>query len=94
MAKIDVIVKIYAEDGDTSFVFTRSMSVNTSNDFESKSVFTVLVNSGEGDEIVQGEDAVLLVDKYMPKRIQQYFYFDGEQLDSYFIGHDRIKIKR
>lgn len=93
ITKIDVIVKIYAEDGDNSFVFTRSMSVNTSNDFESKSIFTVLVNSGEGDDIVQGEDAVLLVDKYMPKRIQQYFYFDGEQLDSYFIGDDRIKIK-
>jgi DNA sulfur modification protein DndD len=29
----------------------------------------------------------------MPKKIRQYFYFDGEQLDSYFISDESFKIK-
>lgn len=91
--KIEVSVKIHAEEDGCTMIFSRTMNVNVENDFESKSTFTILVNEGEGDEIKSGDDAIEFVDRYMPKKIQQFFYFDGEQLDSYFISDDSSKIQ-
>lgn len=93
MKKLDVSVKLYAEDGNTSIIFSRNVSVNVSNDFEGKSELTVLENDGSGENIHTGEEATAYVNKYMPQKIQQYFYFDGEQLDSYFISDESTKIK-
>lgn len=91
--RVCTTVTIHAEDDRTSLVFSRSEEVNVKTDFPYKDRFSVLVNEGGGDEIKEGDEAKAYVDKYMPVRIREYFYFDGEQLDSYFIQDDSERIK-
>lgn len=88
-----VCVKISAEDEDNIIQFTRKMKVQLDSDFEWKSELTVTVNRSGDAKIYEGEEAAACVEKYMPKKIRQYFYFDGEQLDSYFISDESTKIK-
>lgn len=91
--KIDVTVSIYAEDDGNQIIFIRKASFSVETEFESKSELTVLHNDGSGDILESEEKASEYVEKYMPKRIQEYFYFDGEQLDNYFMDDDNNKIR-
>lgn len=68
------------------------MKVQLDTDFEWKSELTVTVNISGDAKIFEGDEAVSHIEKYMPKKIRQYFYFDGEQLDSYFISVESSKI--
>lgn len=88
-----VSVKICAEDAGDIIVFSRRMKVNLDTDFEWKSELTVTVNVSGDARIYEKDEAAAYVEKYMPKKIRQYFYFDGEQLDSYFISDESAKIK-
>lgn len=91
--KIDVTVSIHAEDDGNQIIFIRKASFSVETEFESKSELTVLHNDGSGDILESEEKASEYVEKYMPKRIQEYFYFDGEQLDNYFMDDDNNKIR-
>lgn len=88
-----VSVKVCAEDGGGNVEFSRKMKVQLDTDFEWKSELTVTVNNSGDAKIFEGDEAASYVEKYMPKKIRQYFYFDGEQLDSYFISDESSKIK-
>lgn len=88
-----VSVKVCAEDGSDIVEFSRKMKVQLDTDFEWKSELTVTVNITGDAQIFEGDEAASYVEKYMPKKIRQYFYFDGEQLDSYFISDESSKIK-
>lgn len=95
--KEEIIVTICAEDNDDKLQFERKQEwIISDNDvFDRKSEFTVVVATKGLDAIrKEGEEAIDYVEKYMPKKIKQYFYFDGEQLDSYFISDDSTKIKQ
>ena len=93
-ANIIVEVTIIAEDNESSIVYNRSMPVNTSGNFEMEDHFTVTVTSPAGDSLIYAdEDANIYVNKYLPQKIRKFFFFDGEQLNSYFIGEDSTKIK-
>ena len=41
----------------------------------------------------RGSDADILVDSFVPETIRQFFFFDGEQLDRYFIDETTKNIK-
>lgn len=88
-----VSVKVCAEDGGGIVEFSRRMKVQLDTDFEWKSELTVTVKMTGDAQIFEGEEAASYVEKYMPKKIRQYFYFDGEQLNSYFISDESSKIK-
>ena len=88
-----ISVKVHAEDNGTSIVFSRQAGVRVSSGFEKRSEFLVLVNDGTGEKILPGEEAAAYVEQYMPQKIRQYFYFDGEQLDSYFTSSDSARIR-
>lgn len=91
-----VAVRVYAEDGADTILFTREMTVRLDPYFEYRSELTVTANTtgGANDaKVLTGNDAAAYVEKYMPKKIRQYFCFDGEQLDSYFISDKSSKIK-
>jgi len=92
-ANIVVSVKIYAEDADDVIIYSRKMSVRADSGFEAKSELTVTINSSGDAKIYDGEHASGYVERYMPQRIRKFFYFDGEQLDSYFISDETSKIK-
>lgn len=88
-----VTVKLSARDGDDTIVFSRKMKVQLETAFECRSELTVTVNVTDDAKVYAGEEAAAYVERYMPKKIRQYFYFDGEQLDSYFISDESSKIK-
>lgn len=92
-----VSVTVYAEDEDETIVFSRKMKVQLQappeKDFEHRSELTVTVNSTGDAKIICKEEADSYIERYMPKKIRQYFFFDGEQLDSYFISDESSKIK-
>lgn len=89
-----VLVKIFAEDNGQMITYQRKLPVNVATDFEYKEEFTVTVSQITGDtKTFEKDDADLYVSKYMPEKIRQYFYFDGEQLHNYFISEQSSRIK-
>ncbi len=93
-----VEVTIRAEDGDEYITYIRRLPVRiTPNIFEeiAREKFTVTVATSAGDPKIYEErdETKHLVDKYMPEKIREYFYFDGEQLNNYFISTRKGKVK-
>lgn len=92
---VSICVNITVEDEGDIIHYQRKMPVSLKPKyFELKDELSVTVMDAYGDaKVYTGEEANGYVEKYMPKRIRQYFYFDGEQLDSYFISDESSKIK-
>lgn len=93
-----VEVEIRAEDGDEYITYNRRLPVRVSpNVFEeiAKEKFIVSIATSSGDPKVYEDktETKQLVDKYMPEKIREYFYFDGEQLNNYFISTRKGKVK-
>jgi DNA sulfur modification protein DndD len=93
--KVNVEVTISAKDGLDLITYHRRLPVRISPEiFEFREEFTVSVSIPNGDtEIFQDDAANQHVNKYMPETIKEYFYFDGEQLNNYFISGKRERIK-
>jgi DNA sulfur modification protein DndD len=95
----NVEVKIRAQDGDTYITYCRSLPYRISSEapFEetAKEKFMVTVSSTSGDPkiIEDKEETKQFIDRYMPEKIREYFYFDGEQLNTYFIGNRKGKVR-
>lgn len=92
----DISVKILAEDDGNTIQFERRQKVRLDPKYfetEPEFILSILENGTDG-KIYKNEDVIEYVEKYMPKKIRQYFYFDGEQLDSYFISDDSAKIRQ
>lgn len=93
-----VEVAIRAENGDEFITYKRCLPVRvTPSIFEeiAKEKFTVTVATSAGDpKVYEDKDETRhFVDKYMPEKIREYFYFDGEQLNNYFISTRKGKVK-
>ncbi len=93
-----VEVEIRAQDGDQYLTYKRSIPfrLNGSEPFEetAKEKFTVTTATAAGDpKVHEGEEANNYVDKYMPEKVREYFYFDGEQLNNYFISARKGKVR-
>ena len=85
LGKVDVSVKIYAEENDKNILFERVVSVNPNTLVPGVDKFQVTVTPITGNtKILTGDEATSIVDSYLPKKIKQYFFFDGEQLYNYF----------
>ena len=83
VAPVSVEIRVTA-NGET-IIFTRSANVTVSTRFTQTPEFEVQVTNISGDtDFLHGEDAEDRVDMYVPKKIRQYFFFDGEQLHNYF----------
>lgn len=91
---VQVEVSIFAEDEGEPIIYTRKTSFNANTDFEAKSELTVTAYQSGDAKIYTGEAAKLHIEKFMPEKIRQYFYFDSEQLDSYFITDKSATIKK
>ena len=76
---ISVTIRVSA-DGET-IVFTRSANVTVQTHFAQHPIFEVQVTNAAGDtNFLYGDEAMERVNMYVPTRIRQYFFFDGEQL--------------
>lgn len=85
-----ILIEIWAKgEGNTSIIFRREALSKIMKDedkvyFEPGS-FDVEVTDEEGDsELYQDERAEQYVNRFVPKRIREFFFFDGERLDRYF----------
>ena len=82
-----VTVEIYAENDEGQFIFKRVADINTlsykqtgTDKFEAK---MYPLDSGSDMKLMEGKEAEGFVDLYLPKKIREYFYFDGERLLNY-----------
>lgn len=82
----DVTVTINMTDENENYQFTRTASISAATYLQvGKDAFTVKKISESGDTIFyEAESADEVVNRYLPKKIREYFYFDGEQLLNYF----------
>lgn len=79
-------VTIIASDGDTTYSYNRVAKFSSStklqiglDDFEVKEI------TSDGNTLFHKEqEAADIVERYLPRKIRQYFYFDGEHLLTYF----------
>lgn len=98
--EIEVVeVEINAQDGDEYITYKRTLPFRITSDkpFEktAEEKFTVTVAKAAGDPKVYEDkkDTIRFVDKYMPEKIREYFCFDGEQLNNYFITNHKGKVR-
>lgn len=84
----EVVVTTYASDGQTKLIYERCLPVKIGRDtlFREKEIFSVRVSLGQDYKTYEGEAAKPFVECYMPESIRKYFYFDGEQLNNYFLS--------
>ena len=83
VAVVSVTIRVTA-NGET-IVFSRSANVTVATRFAQRPTFEVQVTNAAGDTNFLYDDyAVERVNMYVPTRIRQYFFFDGEQLHNYF----------
>lgn len=94
---VEVSVTIYAKENETSLKFFRTVDVNATAPVPATGIdkFKVSRTPPEGNtEILEDEEAARVVDSYLPRKIKQYFFFDGEQLYNYFgHGQDTTHVK-
>ena len=94
----DVEVEIRANTGNEFITYKRSLPVRVSPKIfeeiaKENFVVTVATSSGDPKVYVDNDETRHYVDKYMPEKIREYFYFDGEQLNNYFISTRKGKVK-
>lgn len=85
----EVIVELYAETGISAYMlFRRVASYRVYDDQEPAhqgTTFEVHVTDERGNtEILQGEEGKSYVNRFVPQKIREFFFFDGERLDQYF----------
>lgn len=83
--KCNVSIKITAGVDDETIIFYREAVVRAETGFVLSEKFkTTIINKSGNSEILEGIAADEIVNKYLPKKIREYFFFDGEQLHNYF----------
>ena len=88
----DTSVGITIEDVEGEICFSRSITFRKTEEgapYEKKRTQKVIIsNDGKDTLVVEDEDAFRVeVNKRLPARIQQFFFFDGEQLDTYLANN-------
>ncbi|TQQ85107.1 hypothetical protein EXD82_03150 [Peptacetobacter hominis] len=89
----DVIVEIIAYNNGKRYTIKRSSKFDVNAKISTgKDIFNVKFKDKKGNtNIEEGDHAKYIVDRYLPRKIREYFYFDGEQLLNYF-NEDNNKI--
>lgn len=91
--EVEICVRVQISDSVDTIIFERRQLVNVSNlKFEYKSDFTV-TEINENNVHTDSEECRRIVNLYMPEDIREYFFFDGEHLEKYFILEQGEKIK-
>lgn len=94
-----VEVTIRAKDGDEYITYKRLLPfrIKSTPPFEetAKEKFTVTIATSAGNPKIYEDkkETTHLVEKYMPEKIREYFYFDGEQLNNYFFSARKGKVR-
>lgn len=94
----DVSVSVVMESSNGSMVFIRGKTIRKTEeekDFEISQNFKVFVNyKNEETKVYEGEEAKKHINKIIPFRIRKFFFFDGEQLNTYFTKETGIDLEQ
>ena len=83
IATVSVAIRV-TSNGET-ILFSRCANTNVATRFTQHPSFEVQITNKDGDtNFLHEEDATEVVNIYVPNKIRQYFFFDGEQLHNYF----------
>lgn len=95
-ADVSVEICLAADDIEQRIVFKRVETYNiTPTDVVGiDSVFTIkkLINN-EWKNIIAEEEQLEILNKYIPETINNYIFFDGEQLEKFFSSHSMGNVK-
>ena len=92
-AKVTVVMSI-EDDGIITFMRTAQYSITQSNVIETKQDVIAIANSNGGNKVIDNKnDYQMYVSRYVPKEINEYIFFDGEQMDQYFKSEKRGNIE-
>jgi DNA sulfur modification protein DndD len=86
----NVSVDIWAKtDSGQEVVFRRRMAYKTYSDTtppspQGSSLEVEITDELNNTIFLEDDDAIVYVDRFVPKRIREFFFFDGERLDRYF----------
>lgn len=93
--EIDVEVSVTISD-DTGFkTYSRIEPFKVNSDFIKMQTFNVITKDRVGNIIKyeNKEDIDHIINANLPESIREYFFFDGEQLDNYFLNSNGTLIK-
>jgi len=86
----DVVVEIHAETNVDSYIMFRRQGTYRIYENQKPSLqkvsFEVNISDAQGNTklIKDAEEANNFVDRFVPRKIREFFFFDGERLDNYF----------
>ena len=96
--KVRVEVEIWIEVELENVVFNRTMEYQVTgkgtDPIRLNSKFEVRLYNRGNVEFIEGEEATNYVNRFVPENIREFFFFDGERLDKYFIENADGKIKQ
>lgn len=100
--KKDVSIEMWIKlDDEGSIIFERRQSfIISSGDnhsptpYESSRFIAKIMKSDGSYDIIDRDDAESYVDRFVPKDVREFFFFDGERLDRYFKEATGQKIRR
>lgn len=89
---VSVVVTISVDNKYIKFERSQEFKANKEA-FEFKPSFIATVMAHAGNEVITDFERIdNLLKQYLPEDIKDYFFFDGEQLDKYFISNQGEKI--
>jgi len=92
-----VKVEIKAETEEYKVTFNRKANYRKAEDNEPFMLNTKLdayITKPDGSSIIyEDEEAKSQIKRYLPYGLREFFFFDGEQLDTYFISDKRLRIE-
>lgn len=93
----EVKVELWAHNSSESVKFIRKAIFSVYDKKErpvhQRSTFKVKTRNAMGDTDIHGDDDALdYVERFVPLKIREYFFFDGERLDKYFLENSGEKI--
>lgn len=94
---VEVSITISSDTESVIYRRTQPFTINKNNkffDFKSEIIVTHMKNNGETTVYNNADDTKKFVNRYLPESIREYFFFDGEHLDKYFLDDRGENIKQ
>lgn len=91
---VDISVEIIVSSKNSTLSFKRVERYKANNKTHYSNSLTVEEKASNGETYrYKGEEADMMVDTFVPESIREFFFFDGEQLDTYFVDQKADNVK-
>lgn len=91
---VDISVEIFVSSKNSKLSFKRVERYKANNATPYLNSLRVEEKASNGETYrYKGEEANIMVDTFVPEAIREFFFFDGEQLDTYFVDQKADNVK-